>query len=87
VGLQQLQAGIQARIFAGMVGRTVEVLIDNVSRRRDWEVSGRTSGNTVVNLPGSPDEIGRLADVRVTGHGPNSLRGEAAAAGEARHAD
>ena len=32
--------------------RTVDVLVDSVSRRRDWELSGRTRGNTVVNLPG-----------------------------------
>jgi tRNA A37 methylthiotransferase MiaB len=28
------------------------------SRRRDWELSGRTSGNTVVNFAGNRDWIG-----------------------------
>ena len=47
------------------------------SRRRDWELSGRTSGNTVVNFAGDPDWIGRMIMVRVTDANPNSLRAEA----------
>ena len=35
-----------------MVGPTFDVLVDAASRRRAWELSGRTTGNTVVNLPG-----------------------------------
>jgi len=77
VALQQLQAAIQIEIYAGMVGRTEEVLVDGVSRRRDWEVTGRTGGNSVVNFAGANDQIGQLIEVRITGHGPNSLRGEA----------
>jgi tRNA-2-methylthio-N6-dimethylallyladenosine synthase len=77
VALQALQKGIQGELFAAMVGRTERVLIDATSRRRDWELSGRTSGNTVVNLPGEPSWVGRLVDVRITGANPNSLRGEA----------
>jgi tRNA-2-methylthio-N6-dimethylallyladenosine synthase len=52
------------------------VLIDATSRRREHELSGRTSGNTVVNLPGDPAWLGRLAQVRITAAGPNSVRGE-----------
>ena len=77
VGLQTLQKGIQGALFAAMIGRTERVLIDATSRRRDWELSGRTSGNTVVNLPGDPSWVGRMIDVRITGANPNSLRGEA----------
>ena len=40
------------------VGRVERVLVDSRSRRREWELSGRTSGNTVVNLPG-PGGLGR----------------------------
>jgi tRNA-2-methylthio-N6-dimethylallyladenosine synthase len=79
VALQALQKTIQGEIFAGAVGRLESVLVDSRSRRRDWELSGRTSGNTVVNLPGDPSWVGRLVDVRITGANPNSLRGEAAA--------
>jgi tRNA-2-methylthio-N6-dimethylallyladenosine synthase len=76
VALQALQKQIQGELFVAMVGRVERVLIDATSRRRGWELSGRTSGNTVVNLPGDPSMVGRLVDVRITGANPNSLRGE-----------
>jgi tRNA-2-methylthio-N6-dimethylallyladenosine synthase len=77
VALQSLQKTMQGELFAAAVGRVERVLVDATSRRRDWELSGRTSGNTVVNFPGDPSWVGRLVDVRITGANPNSLRGEA----------
>jgi tRNA-2-methylthio-N6-dimethylallyladenosine synthase len=77
VALQALQRDIQAELFAREVGRVHDVLVDGVSRRRAWEVAGRTSGNLVVNLPGPADWIGRVVPVRITEAAPNSLRGEA----------
>ncbi len=78
VALQSLQKTIQGELYAASVGRTLDVLVDSRSRRRDWELSGRTSGNTVVNLAGPSSWIGRTIPVRITGANPNSLRGEAA---------
>lgn len=75
--LQATQRDIQAAWHDAAVGRTEPVLVDSVSRRRSWEVAGRTSGNTVVNLPGPPEWVGRLLPVRITAGTPNSLRGEA----------
>jgi tRNA-2-methylthio-N6-dimethylallyladenosine synthase len=84
VALQQLQRDIQTRLHEAAVGTEVEVLIDSASRRRGHEVSGRTSGNTVVNLPvpsdthgdtDLPDWIGRLVRARITRAGPHSLAG------------
>lgn len=76
VALQGLQKGIQGEIFARAVGRIEEVLVDSRSRRRAWELSGRTRGNTVVNLSGPPALIGRLVPARITAANPNSLKGE-----------
>jgi tRNA-2-methylthio-N6-dimethylallyladenosine synthase len=76
VELQALQKAIQGELFAAAVGRVEPVLVDATSRRRDWELSGRTPGNTVVNFPGDPSRVGRIVDVRITGANPNSLRGE-----------
>ena len=59
VALQRLQKRVQGELYAAAVGRLEPVLVDSRSRRRDWELSGRTSGNTVVNLPGSTDWVGR----------------------------
>jgi tRNA-2-methylthio-N6-dimethylallyladenosine synthase len=77
VALQSLQKQIQGEIFEAAVGRTFDVLVDSRSARREWELSGRTSGNTVVNLAGQKDWIGRIVPVRITGANPNSLRGDA----------
>jgi tRNA-2-methylthio-N6-dimethylallyladenosine synthase len=76
VELQALQRSIQTEIHAGMVGCDVEVLIDSVSRRRETELSGRTSQNTVVNLPGEADWLGRTAIVRVERAGAHSVWGQ-----------
>ena len=77
VALQSLQKDVQGAIFAEAVGHTLDVLVDSRSRRREWELSGRTSGNTVVNFSGDPGWIGRLVPVRITAANPYSLRGDA----------
>jgi tRNA-2-methylthio-N6-dimethylallyladenosine synthase len=77
VALQALQRTIQGELFDAAIGRVEPVLVDAKSRRREWELSGRTSGNTVVNLPGDPSWVGQIVPVRITGANPNSLRGEA----------
>ena len=86
VALQDLQRSIQTRLHEQAVGTEVQVLVDSVSRRREQELSGRTSGNTVVNLPMPSDTssndvaghwVGRTVTVRITRSGPHSLSGEA----------
>jgi tRNA-2-methylthio-N6-dimethylallyladenosine synthase len=77
--LQDLQKGIQKSLHEREIGLTVKVLVDSHSRRRIEELSGRTSGNTVVNFPGKPEWIGRTLDVHVKKAGPNSLWGEVTA--------
>jgi tRNA-2-methylthio-N6-dimethylallyladenosine synthase len=76
VALQALQRDIQGEIYQQAIGRHERVLVDSHSRRRDWELSGRTGGNTIINFAGRADWIGRLVTVKVTGANPNSLRGE-----------
>jgi len=82
VELQSLQKRIQGELYTRAVGRVEQVLVDSRSRRRDWELSGRTSSNTVVNLSGDPTWIGQMLAVRITGANPNSLRGEVVKAQE-----
>jgi tRNA-2-methylthio-N6-dimethylallyladenosine synthase len=88
VSLQTLQREIQTRLHEDAVGTTLDVLVDSANRRRADEVSGRTSGNTVVNFPVPTDTtlhthqgawIGRTVPVRITRAGPHSLWGEAVA--------
>jgi tRNA-2-methylthio-N6-dimethylallyladenosine synthase len=77
VALQALQREIQSGLNAALVGRDVDVLVDAASRRRDTELSGRTSSNVVVNLPGPAAWIGRTVRVRVERAGPHSVWGQA----------
>jgi len=77
VALQALQREIQLELNAAMVGRTMAVLVDAASRRRDTELSGRTATNVVVNLPGRGDWIGRTVPVRIERAGPHSVWGRA----------
>ena len=84
VALQSLQREIQTRLHERMVGTTQEVLVDGTSRRRAAEMSGRTTGNTIVNflIParsggGGPEGwIGRTVPVTIRRAGPYSLWGE-----------
>jgi tRNA-2-methylthio-N6-dimethylallyladenosine synthase len=85
VALQALQKEIQGELYARAIGREEVLLVDARSRRREWELSGRTSGNTVVNFSGDPSWIGRLVRVRIAAVNPNSLRGDAAALLDTAH--
>jgi len=76
VALQALQRSIQSDLFQRSIGSTPTVLVDATSRRREWELTGRTSGNTVVNFPGPPEWLGRFVDVTIRRAGPNSVWGE-----------
>jgi tRNA-2-methylthio-N6-dimethylallyladenosine synthase len=84
VALQSLQREVQSALHAKSVGTVVEVLVDSASRRRETELSGRTTGNTVVNFPipvttaghGSAQWIGRRVAVEIKRAGPNSVWGE-----------
>jgi tRNA-2-methylthio-N6-dimethylallyladenosine synthase len=75
VALQALQRGIQSELNARLVGQTLDVLVDAASRRREIELSGRTSSNVPVNLPGPAEWIGRTLPVRIERAGPHSVWG------------
>jgi tRNA-2-methylthio-N6-dimethylallyladenosine synthase len=77
MALQARQRAIQSRLNERLVGGAVAVLVDAASRRRDTEVSGRTTQNVVVNLPGPAAWIGRTVPVRVERAGPHSVWGQA----------
>jgi tRNA-2-methylthio-N6-dimethylallyladenosine synthase len=60
------------------LGKEFEVLVENVSKRSEHELSGRTSQNKVLVFPGSISEIppGTYVNVRVTDYTSATLRGE-----------
>ena len=75
-GLQLLQKRIQLELHEAAVGQVVDVLVDSRSRRRGWELSGRTTGNTVVNFPGAPEWVGEMKQVEIQRAGPYSVWGQ-----------
>lgn len=75
--LQSLQRRIQTELNIANVGKTFEVLVDSRSRRREHEMSGRTTQNTIVNFPGKTGWIGSAVNVDIDSAGPNSLHGTA----------
>jgi tRNA-2-methylthio-N6-dimethylallyladenosine synthase len=77
VALQAAQRAIQTDLNAALVGTRVDVLVDAASRRRDTEVSGRTSQNVVVNMPGPAAWIGRTVPVAIERAGAHSVWGQA----------
>jgi tRNA-2-methylthio-N6-dimethylallyladenosine synthase len=81
-----LQEEIGLEINREWVGRTTEVLVDQVRRAagHDHEtgvtprVAGRNRQNKLVHLDGGPELLGRVVDVRVERAGPYALSGSLA---------
>ena len=71
-----LQERITGEILHGMQGQTAHVLVEGVSRRRETQVTGKSERNINVNFNGSAADVGKMINVRITGAGSNTLRGE-----------
>lgn len=59
-----------------MLGTEQRILVEGPSKKDIMELTGRTENNRIVNFVGSPDMIGKFADVKITDVYTNSLRGE-----------
>lgn len=76
-----LQRGISLAINLKLAGKEEEVMVTGLGRERG-QLTGRTPGFKIVNFSGSPELIGSLVRVMITGTGPVSLRGELTGSGE-----
>jgi len=78
IEVQDLQKRLQTEANSRLVGRVQKVLCLGESKKPPRVFSGRNEGSQVVNFsaPAGMDCIGRFVDVRITGYGPYSLRGE-----------
>jgi tRNA-2-methylthio-N6-dimethylallyladenosine synthase len=74
--LQDRQRALSLAWHKSFEGATVPVLVEGPSRHDAGVVCGRTSGNIMVNFPGSEDLVGRSVDVTITRAFTNSCRGE-----------
>jgi tRNA-2-methylthio-N6-dimethylallyladenosine synthase len=77
--LQDLQKHVQQRLNAALIGSVQEVLIESHSRKGEGQLSGRTSCNRVVNMPGSKERIGLFVEARIEDASANCLFGTPAA--------
>jgi tRNA-2-methylthio-N6-dimethylallyladenosine synthase len=76
LALEQLQKGIQKRIYEDYVGKELSVLVERESAKSVADMSGHSTCNKVVNFPCDADLKGQLVSVRVTEAKANSLYGE-----------
>ncbi|MBI5287027.1 MAG: tRNA (N6-isopentenyl adenosine(37)-C2)-methylthiotransferase MiaB [Deltaproteobacteria bacterium] len=74
--VQDLQRSIALRKNQAMAGRVEEVLVEGKSKGDPEELTGRTSCNKIVNMPGSKELVGELIPVRIERAYLNSLRGQ-----------
>ena len=77
--LHRLQARIAElgqQVSDAMAGSVQRVLVENISRKSEQELAGRTANNRVVNFAGSPGMLGRFVDVRILSGTLHTLRGE-----------
>ncbi|HEY0868436.1 MAG TPA: tRNA (N6-isopentenyl adenosine(37)-C2)-methylthiotransferase MiaB [Fimbriimonas sp.] len=73
-----MQNEITCEVNAGMVGRTVEVLVEGTSPKNPKRLQGYTRDFRMVHFPGSPERAGRLAAVKVVGSHQWGVTGELA---------
>lgn len=73
--LQALQRALTLERNRSFVGSRQQVLVEGFSKRGD-QLSGRSSGNRVVNFAGDPSLIGGFVEVTITRAFQNSLLGE-----------
>lgn len=66
-----LQREITAAEFSKRIGTTVDVIVENVSKKSDKELLGRTERNETVLFKGSKNLIGKIVTVTIT-----SLKGQ-----------
>ncbi len=71
-----VQERITGEILSEMKGSTARVLVEGVSKRRDTQLTGKSERNINVNFNGDPSDIGHFVNIRITGAGSNTLRGE-----------
>jgi tRNA-2-methylthio-N6-dimethylallyladenosine synthase len=63
VDLQRIHSGIRTKEF---VGKTVEVLVEKVSKKSDKDLSGRNSQSFMVVFPREHYKIGDFVNVKIT---------------------
>ena len=67
---------IQERKNKAFIGRDIDVLVEDFSKKDESNVSGRTDEFKLINFKGNKSDIGKILKVRVTNANSFSLVGE-----------
>ncbi len=59
-----------------MVGSVQRVMVENISKKDERELAGRTDNNRVVNFAGPAHLVGKFVSVRIASVSMHTLRGE-----------
>jgi len=73
--LLDLQKRMSRKLHRSYIGKDLEVLVEGAGKH-EGQVSGRSSGNRIVNFTGSLDMVGSIRSVRIVKDFQNSLLGE-----------
>lgn len=74
--LERVQRFTQQNIFHSYLGKTVEVLAEKISVKRDGQLSGHSTCQKVVNFIGSEELLGKIVKVKILEIKTNTLYGE-----------
>ena len=64
--LLEVQLDISSEHYKRFIGKKMRVLVDDVSKKREGYVSGKSSEFIIVEFPGDKSLIGQFADVEIT---------------------
>ena len=74
--LEKLVRYNQSNIFQTYLNRIVKVLVEKISNKNHFELSGHTTCQKVVNFAGKPELLGEIVDVKISQVKTNTLYGE-----------
>jgi tRNA-2-methylthio-N6-dimethylallyladenosine synthase len=67
---------ITREVLSSLKGQEAQVLVEGASRRDIGSLTGKTERGISCNFTGTPEQIGHIVPVRITGQGSNTLKAE-----------
>ena len=64
--LLAVQEKIGEEMFEEKIGKTLEVLVDDIGKTQEGFVTGRSEGNVIVEFKGCKEDIGKFIKVKIT---------------------
>tara|TARA_Y100000022_G_scaffold173858_1_gene161611 strand:+ start:675 stop:2006 length:1332 start_codon:yes stop_codon:yes gene_type:complete len=74
--LQETINSLSKNRSKSIIGEKAEVLVEGVSSKFENMVTGRTTNNKIVNIPGHNKLVGELLNIQITDFNNKSLKGE-----------